>query len=198
MSNSLQPHGLYRWNSPGQYTGVGSLSLLQGIFPTQGLNPGLPHCRWLLYQLSHRGAQEYWSGQPVPSPVDLLDPGIEPVSPALQADSLPTELSGKPQKMMIEKITEKNFLLLKFLLWLVLWLSNTPLYILMCTTASLAIHLLMDIQVALTVYILLNFQFLYASVLDSKLPKFRYICFLDTDLQTSACNQLLSNLFNVW
>ena len=36
------------WNSPGQNTGVGSLSLLQGIFPTQGSNPGLPHCRWIL------------------------------------------------------------------------------------------------------------------------------------------------------
>ena len=57
MSDSLQPHGLYSpWNSPGQNTGVGSLSLLQGIFPTQGLNPGLPHCRWLLYQLSHKGS----------------------------------------------------------------------------------------------------------------------------------------------
>ena len=43
------------WNSPGQNTGVGSLSLLQGIFPTQGLNPGLLHCRWILYQLSHQG-----------------------------------------------------------------------------------------------------------------------------------------------
>ena len=40
------------WNSPGQNTRVGSLSLLQRIFPTQGLNPGLPHCRWILYQLS--------------------------------------------------------------------------------------------------------------------------------------------------
>jgi len=43
------------WNSPGQNTGVGNLSLLQGIFPTQGSNPSLPHCRWILYQLSHRG-----------------------------------------------------------------------------------------------------------------------------------------------
>ena len=42
--------------SPGQNTGVGSLSLLQGIFPTQGLKPGLPHCRWILYQLSHKGS----------------------------------------------------------------------------------------------------------------------------------------------
>ena len=53
--DSLWPHGLYSpWNSPGQNTGVGSLSLLQGIFPTQGWNPGLQHCRWILYQLSHQ------------------------------------------------------------------------------------------------------------------------------------------------
>ena len=53
LSNSLQPHGLYSsWNSPGQNTGVGSLSLLQGVFPTQGLNWGLLHCRRILYQLS--------------------------------------------------------------------------------------------------------------------------------------------------
>ena len=57
MSDSLGPHGLYSpWNSLGRNTGVGSLSLLQGIFPTQGLNPGLPPCRWILYQLSHQGS----------------------------------------------------------------------------------------------------------------------------------------------
>ena len=55
MSDSLWPRGLYSpWNSPGQHTGVGSLSLLQGIFPTQGSNPGLLHCWWILYQLSHQ------------------------------------------------------------------------------------------------------------------------------------------------
>ena len=43
------------WNSPGQNTGVSSLCLLQGILPTQGSNPCLPHCRWILYQLSHMG-----------------------------------------------------------------------------------------------------------------------------------------------
>ena len=43
------------WNSPGQNTGVGSLSLLQGIFPIQESNPGLLHCRQILYQLSHKG-----------------------------------------------------------------------------------------------------------------------------------------------
>ena len=58
MSSSLRSHGLYSsWNSLGQNTGVGSLSLLQGIFPTQGLNPGLPHCEQILYQLSHKGSQ---------------------------------------------------------------------------------------------------------------------------------------------
>ena len=44
------------WNSPGQNTGVGSLSLLQGIFPTQGSNPDLPHGRGIPYQLSHKGS----------------------------------------------------------------------------------------------------------------------------------------------
>ena len=50
----LRPHGLNR-NSPGQNTGVSSLSLLQGIFPIQGSNAGLLHCRQILYQLSHKG-----------------------------------------------------------------------------------------------------------------------------------------------
>ena len=65
VSDSLRPHGLYSpWNSPGQNPGVGSISLLQGIFPTQGSNPGLSHCRRILYQPSHQGnllyIQEAW------------------------------------------------------------------------------------------------------------------------------------------
>ena len=56
-SDSLQPHGPYSpCNSPGQYTRGGSRSLLQGIFPTQGSDPGLPHWRRILYQLSHKGS----------------------------------------------------------------------------------------------------------------------------------------------
>ena len=51
----LTPWLLCPWNSPGQNTGVGSCSLLQGIFPTQESNPGLPYCRWILYYLSHQG-----------------------------------------------------------------------------------------------------------------------------------------------
>ena len=57
MSASLWPHGPYSlWNSPGQNTGVDNFSLLQGIFPPQGSNPGLPHCGLILYQLSHQGS----------------------------------------------------------------------------------------------------------------------------------------------
>ena len=57
MSNYLQPHRLYSpWNSPGQNARVGSLSLLQGLFPTQGSNPGLPQCRRILSWLSHKGS----------------------------------------------------------------------------------------------------------------------------------------------
>ena len=56
VSDSLPPHGLYSpWNSPGQNTGVGSLLLLQRIFPTQESNWGLLHCRQILYQLELPG-----------------------------------------------------------------------------------------------------------------------------------------------
>ena len=44
------------WDFPGNSTGVGCHFLFQGIFPTQGLNPGLPHCRQTLYRLSHQGS----------------------------------------------------------------------------------------------------------------------------------------------
>ena len=57
VSNSQRCQVLYSpWNSPGQNTGVGSLSPLQGIFSNWGLNPCLLHCRWILYQLSHKGS----------------------------------------------------------------------------------------------------------------------------------------------
>ena len=60
VSNSLRPYGLCSlWNSLSQNTGVGSFSLLQGTFPTQGLNPGLLPCRQILYQLSHNYIYKY-------------------------------------------------------------------------------------------------------------------------------------------
>ena len=66
MSYSLWPHGLYTtrllcpWDSPGKNTGMGNHSLLQGIFPTQGSNPGLSCCRQILYCLSHQGSSPVW------------------------------------------------------------------------------------------------------------------------------------------
>ena len=53
--------------------------------------------------------REYWSGLPFPSPGDLLDPGIEPKSPTLQADSLPSEPAGKPHELHIQSIILKQY-----------------------------------------------------------------------------------------
>ena len=71
---------------------MASHSLLQGIFLTQELNLSLPHCRQILYQLSHHRNPGILEWVPIPSPWDLPKLGIEPGSPALQADSLPAEI----------------------------------------------------------------------------------------------------------
>ena len=95
VSDSLQPHGLYSpWNS--LPTGVGSLSLLQGIFPTQGSNPGLPHCRQILYQFSHKGSLRMLEWIAYPFSRGSSWPRSGTGSPVLQEDSLPAELPGKP------------------------------------------------------------------------------------------------------
>ena len=62
----------------------------------QGINPGLPHCRQILYRLSQQRSQEEWSGWPIPSSGELSNSGIKQGCPALQADSLPAELPRKP------------------------------------------------------------------------------------------------------
>ena len=97
MSSCLGSHELYSpWNSPGQNTGLGSLSLLQGIFTTQGSNPGFLHCGWILYQLSHQGSPRIleWVAYPFPSKSSW--PRNQTRVSVLQVDSLPTELPGKP------------------------------------------------------------------------------------------------------
>ena len=72
-STSLQPHGLEPtrllcpWDSPGKNTGVGGHFLLQGIFPTQGLNPGLLQCRKILYHLNYQESIQVGSAfSPIP------------------------------------------------------------------------------------------------------------------------------------
>ena len=73
-----------------------AILFFQGICPTRGLDPGLLHCRRILYQLSHQGSPRILEWVAYPFSRDLPDPGIKPGSPALQVDALPTELSGKP------------------------------------------------------------------------------------------------------
>ena len=85
-------------DSPGKNTGVGCHLLLQGIFPTQGLNPGLPHCGWILYCLSHQGSWGDTSRQidgeltGRNSPFFLLQPCSLPLAPLL------AESSGKSRR----------------------------------------------------------------------------------------------------
>ena len=102
VSDSLRPHGLYNpWNSPGQNTKVGSLSLLRGIIPTQVSNPGLPHCRQILYQLSHKGSPRTLEWVTYPFSSRSCQSRNWTGSPALQVDSLPTELSWKLNMRMV-------------------------------------------------------------------------------------------------
>ena len=72
--------------------------LLQGVFPTQGSNPGLSHCEQILYQLSHRGSPRIvkWVA---PSPGDLSDLGIEPGSLALQMILYQLSYQGSPDTL---------------------------------------------------------------------------------------------------
>ena len=64
----MRPHGLHSpWNSPGQNTQVGSCSLPQGIIPTHWLKSDRLHCRWILYQLSHKGSPRILEWVAMPS-----------------------------------------------------------------------------------------------------------------------------------
>ena len=67
------------------------------IFPIQGSHPGLPHCRQILYQLSYQETPRMLEWIAYPFSSDFPNPGIKPRSPALQVDSLPVELPGKPK-----------------------------------------------------------------------------------------------------
>ena len=90
-------HGLYNpWNSPGQNTGVGSHSLLQRNLSYQGLNPGLPHYRWILYELSHQWKSRILEWVTYHFSSRYSRPRNRVGDPLLQADYLPAELLGRP------------------------------------------------------------------------------------------------------
>ena len=95
MDCSLLGFSVHR-DSPGKNTGVGCHAFLQGVFLTQGSNPGLSHCSQILYHLSHQRSPGILEWVSYPFSRDLPNPGIELGTPAFQLDSLPAELPGKP------------------------------------------------------------------------------------------------------
>ena len=88
------PDSSVHGNSPGKNTGLICHARLQGIFPNQGSNPGLPQL--ILYHQSHQGSLRMLQWYPIPSPENLPNSGIKPGSAASQMDSLPSQPSGKP------------------------------------------------------------------------------------------------------
>ena len=96
-----QPGSSVHGYSSGKNTGVCCYTLLEGIFPTQGSNTGLPHCRWILYHLSHQRSSKILEWVTYPFSRRSYDPGIKPGSPALQVNSLPAELPGKPKEYVV-------------------------------------------------------------------------------------------------
>ena len=85
-------------DSPGKNTGVGCLAVLQGTFPTQGLKPGLPHRRWILYHLSHQGSPRILKWVAMPSSRGPSQPRnrirVSYIYLHWQADSLPLAPPG--------------------------------------------------------------------------------------------------------
>ena len=107
MSNSLGPHGLQParllcpWNSPGQNTEVGTWSLLQRIFPTQGLNQDLLHCRQILYQLSYQGIRNEKSGKKerkISGPVRSIRPNMAEKEMKKQVEVISNKLKTRRKR----------------------------------------------------------------------------------------------------
>ena len=125
MSDSLWPHGLGSpWNSPGQKTGVDSLSLLQGIFLTQKLNQGLLHCRRILHQLRYQGSpiyNIYLSIYPSILPSSL--PSLLPSLPVAQmAKNLPAMQETRVQSLSWEDPLEMGMATYSIIhTWRILW-----------------------------------------------------------------------------
>ena len=100
VSDFLWPHELYSpWDSPGQTTGVGSLSLLQGIFSTQESNQGFLHCWRILYQLSHQAIPSLCLLLRIPPQkwkdvALILAPSVPPPNPSAGTQPLQSTLSS--------------------------------------------------------------------------------------------------------
>ena len=97
MSDSLRPHGLYSpWILQARILEWVAFPFSRGSSPPRDQTQVSHIVGGFFTSWAKREAQGYWSGYLTPSPADLPHQGIKPESPALQVDSLPTELSGKP------------------------------------------------------------------------------------------------------
>ena len=110
-SDPLWPHALWPtrllrpWGFSSKNARVGCHAFIQEIFPTQGSNPGLPHCRQILYHLSHQGSPRMLEWVAYPFSRELPKPGVEPWSPALQITVKRREVKNKREK---ERYTHLN------------------------------------------------------------------------------------------
>ena len=100
MDFSLPGSSVLR-DSPGKNTEMGCHALLQGIFPTQGLKPGLLPCKWILYRLSHQGSLKILEWVAYPFSRGTFEPQNRTGVSYTAADFLPAELPGKPCKCLL-------------------------------------------------------------------------------------------------
>ena len=139
----MRPHGLYSpWNSLGQNTRVGSLSLLQGIFLTQESNQGLLHCRQILYQLNYQGSPQPQRGEvltncpaqkfPESSVFLVRGPRIAPKAPKR---NLYTSMAGRVKLSFTEthrvsSLTFARYQFMKANRWMLVYFDNKLTYLL--------------------------------------------------------------------
>ena len=102
------PDSSVHGDSPGKYTRVGCQGLLQGIFPTQGSNPGLLHFRWILYCLCHQENPRILEWIDYPFSRELPNPKIKPGSPELQQILYQLSFQGSTEKISNLKYRERQ------------------------------------------------------------------------------------------
>ena len=124
VSDSLQPHGLYSpRNSPARILEWVAFPFSRGSSQPRDQTHVFRIAGGFFASWATREAQEYWSGWPIPSPPDLPNPGIKLGSPALQVDSLETELSGKPIAQLWAIIVS-NITVWNLQVALIIWKKN--------------------------------------------------------------------------
>ena len=127
-------------NSPGQNTGVGSCSLLQGIFLTQGSNPGLPHCRQIIWQLSHKGSPRVLEWVAYPFSSGSSQPRNQTRVSCIAGRFFTNELSGKTKIQKRLLINDNNNKKNRLVFSSVAQLCPTLCDPINCSTPGLPVH----------------------------------------------------------